>query len=119
MNPTQKEILQKFSQQNVELSSVKIVRDAFEEGRQFIKSITSTAKRLSSIAAEENKKAAKLADKMERAADSLEKSAKAIGIDIREDMPEVKATQMYAEDIRQLSNAFSRIAVLIQKELSK
>lgn len=100
-----------------DLASIKIVEDLFEEGRQFLQKRKEQSSKMSAIAAQNNKEAAKLAQKMERAAKDLERTAKAIGMDIDNDLPEIGATLKIAEKVAELQNAYARIAMAITKEL--
>lgn len=100
----------------VDLASVKIVEQLFEEGRQWLQGYKADVKKMESIAAGKNKEAAKLASKMEQGAKSLLNSAEKIGMSIN-DFPEAEATLKYAEKIAELQNAFARIAVMINNEL--
>ena len=103
--------------QEVELASVKIVEQLFEEGRQWLQGYKGDVKKMQSIAADKNKEAAKLASKMEQGAESLLKSAEKIGMSAN-DFPEAEATLKFAGKIAELQNAFARVAVMITKELT-
>ena len=104
-------------EQKVELASVKIVEGLFEEGRQWLQGYKDDVKKMRSIAAGKNKEAAKLASKMEQGAKSLLNSAEKIGMSVN-DFPEAEATLKFAEKIAELQNAFARIAVMINNELT-
>lgn len=104
-------------EQKVELASVQIVEQLFEEGRQWLQGYKGDVKKMQSIAADKNKEAAKLASKMEQGAESLLKSAEKIGMSAN-DFPEAEATLKFAEKIAELQNAFARVAVMITKELT-
>lgn len=107
---------EELSTQRVELASRQIVEKLFEEGRQWILSHKADAKKMSSIASEKNKEAAKLSNKMENAANKYYQSAKNIGFELK-DLPEVEATLMYAEKIKELQNAYAIIFAAINKNV--
>ena len=104
-------------EQKVELASVKIVEQLFDEGREWLRGYKDDVKKLQSIAAGKNREAAKLASKMEQGAESLLNSVEKIGMS-ENDFPEVGATLKAAGKIAELQNAFARVAVMITKELT-